>query len=299
VKERLRGPAKGVLALTADQERAIAACYYNEEGEFEPRMRCFDAENGQLISVCPFPLTGGWTVVAAAPDFEDVDEFWTLHSNGYLINWAENFMIVGFDAPIPGNVVPGLTSRSYWDLDIGEDGTVYITALDRAAGQMDATYLYRKAPGALWGRETVTDANGFPLMNKECRVDHDDLSGTTLVLDSDTCTVFRFDGLESVGSVDLPPSCGIGLHGYTDLAACGNYVTVSTYSLGPNGGMLFQVNALTGEVTDELPFGRPEALADKAPLIGGQPGEISVFVSGLDYFPGKYGLVEITLEASN
>ena len=136
-------------------------------------------------------------------------------------------------------------------------------------------------------------------MNKECQGDHDDLSGTTLVLDVDTCTVYRFDGLQPVGSIDLPPACGVGQAGYSDIATYGDFMTVSTYSLGPNGGKLFEINAVTGEVTDESLFGRPEALAIKAPLLNGQPGEISVFVTGLDYSPGKYAMVELTLKASD
>lgn len=300
-KERLMGAVKGVCTLTADQKRVIAECEFNEEGRRDKRMRCFDARTGHLMAVHPWEFIGAWEVVAVAPDFEDTDQFWSLHANGMRHNWTEDFVMLENDRPIPDSACPGLISREYYDMDIGKDGTVYITAGDRIRDDI-ATFLYRKPLGGHWVRETVRNDVGFPLMYKECQVDHDDASGQTLVLDEDNCTVFRFvfdeqfNVLHPVGSVDLPPTCGPGQGGYSDIAAYGNFMTVSTPSRGPNGRKLLEINTLTGDVTDEALFGRPQALAGKGPLLSGQSGEISVFVTGLDYDPGKYAIVELTLK---
>jgi hypothetical protein len=66
--------------------------------------------------------------------------------------------------------------------------------------------------------------------------------------------------------------------------------------LAGGGGRLLQMEVVSGDVTDFLDFGKPVALAIKAPRLPGQVQEVSVFVAGLDYFPGKYGLVELTLK---
>lgn len=297
VKQRLREPDKGVCTLTTDQSCVIASCLYDENGAFTPRLRSFDAVTGQLIAVSPFEVKGTWAVRGVAPDRKDMAEFWTLHANGYRLKWTENFMLVDAELPIPNNLVPGLTGRIYYDIDIAFDGTVLMTVEDFVAGAAQRTYLYRQAPGQLWERGTALDVNGASLMSKECRVSHDNASGLTLVLESDTSQVIRFEGVNAVGMIDLPDASGVGQHGYTDIAAFGRMMTVSTRDLGANGqGKIFEIDAVTGEVMDEMTIGQPMALAIKAPLLHGQPGEVSVFVTGLDYFPGKYGLMEVTLK---
>jgi len=292
VKQRLQEPVKGVCAVTADQGRVIASCLYDENQNLARRARCFDAQTGQLIAVSPFEFNGGWSIRAAAPDFKDTDQFWTLHANGYRIKWTENFMVTGAEAPLAANLFPGVGGRAYYDMDIAANGTVFLTVEDFHTNGLDRTYLYRRVPGSQWERATTNDG----LMYKECRVSHDNLSGKTMVLVSAANEVIRFSGLNEIGRVELQPA----QHGYTDIASFGSHITVSTRDLGPNNyGKLFEVNVLTEQVTDEMVFGKPMALGVKAPLLAGQSDEISVFVTGLDYFPGKYGLVEVTLAQSN
>ena len=291
VKQRLREPIKGVCAVTADQERVIAASLYDEDLNLSRRIRCFDARSGRLIAVSPFELNGLWSLRAASPDFDDTDQFWTLHANGYRLKWTENFMLTAAEAPLAANLFPGVEARAYYDMDIASDGTVFLTVEDMQADGLDRTYLYRKAPGNQWERTTTNDG----LMYKECRVSHDNLSGKTMVLVSGANEVVRFSGLNDIGRVGLQ----FAQHGYTDVAAAGGHITVSTRNLGPNGyGKLFVLDVITEEVTDEMVFGKPMALGMKAPLLSGQAAEVSVFVAGLDYFPGKYGLVELTLKKS-
>jgi hypothetical protein len=295
VKERLRDPWKGVCTLTADQEVAVAGCNYNEQGNYEARLKSFHAGNGQLIAVCPFTLTGSWSVRAVAPDAQDTSEFWTLHANGYRIKWTENFGIVTFGLA-PPSLGQNLTMRMFFDMDIGADGTIYLTIAERNNG-LERTYLYRKTTGGQWTRGTALDGQGFPLMYKECRVDHDDISGKTLILETDTCKVIQFSGTTPGAVIDLPQACAPGQHGYQDIATYGGQMTLATTALGAGGrGRLLQMEVVSGEVTDFLDFGKPVALAIKAPRLPGQVQEVSVFVAGLDYFPGKYGLVELTLK---
>lgn len=289
VKQRLQEPDKGVCAVTADQARVIASCLYDEDQNLSRRIRCFNAKTGQLIAVSPFVLNGAWSLRAVAPDFNDTDQFWTLHANGYRLKWTENFMMTGAEAPLAANLFPGVEGRAYYDMDVAADGTVFLTVQDAHVNGIDRTYLYRRTPGSQWERTTTGDG----LMYKECRVSHDNLSGKTMVLVSAASEVIRFSGLNEIGRVDLQQA----QHGYTDIAAFGSHITVSTTDLGPNNkGKLFVVDVITEEVTDEMVYGKPMALGMKAPLLHGQTDEVSVFVTGLDYFPGKYGLVEVTLE---
>lgn len=292
VKHDLRQPERGVCAVTADQRRVVASGLLDENNNPARRARCFDAETGQLIAVCPYAFNDIWMIKAVAPDFDDDDQFWTLHANGYRFKWTENFTPTAYEAPLAANLFPGVEARAYYDMDIASDGTVFLTVEDDHGDGIDRTYIYRRKPGSQWERATTNDG----LMYKDCRVSHDNLSGKTMVLVAASGDVVRFSGLNEIGRLELQHA----QHGYTDIAAFGSHITVSTRNLGPdNYGMLFEIDVVTEEVTDEMIYGRPMALGLKAPIRAGQSNEISVFVTGLDKFPGKFSLIEVTLVQSD
>lgn len=268
-------PAQGVLAITGDTETLVAVDDAHPAGH---KLVAFETAHGQEIGRYPYNLAGDWEVVAVTADDGNDADVWSLHDNGYQIQWSvPDFSIVDWTAPISG--FSGDAHRLYCDMDRTSKGVVYISTEEDDENGVISAYVYRLDNGQ-WTR--AHDVGPRQPLTKCSQVSYDSAEDEVVVLeDGDILHRLDADDLRHKGTAFLPGPVGF----FSDLAVIGHKALLSGIGTHNGWGQLLIASTVTGDVEDSTVVLRPEAVVLE-PINAN--GELFGWYAGSDTIPVKY-----------
>lgn len=150
--------------ITSAQVSSVPAVATNTDAD----LMFMGTASGQIVQADPSTGTiqntvGLWggassAMVGITPDGQNSARVWSLHADGWAVNWADGPVITDFFAPPPFNGI----DRTFCDIDQAQDGDFYVSTVEDGQAQ-------------LWRRDDATSAWMSSTVNGDAcpRIAHD------------------------------------------------------------------------------------------------------------------------------
>ncbi|MEM9456228.1 MAG: hypothetical protein AAGF11_18750 [Myxococcota bacterium] len=268
--------------ITSAQVSSVAAVATNTDAD----LMFMGTAGGQIAQADPSTgvvhstswLWGGASsaMVAVTPDGQDSARVWSLHADGWVVNWADGPVLTDFFAPPPFAGV----ERTLCDLDHAQDGDFYVSTVEDGQAQ-----LWRRDGGTNVWMSSIISGDACPRIAHDLY--HDELyvlrgDGFTFehrnadslalqsweILDADGGAIADVDvfgnAAVGAGTSSAPNLPGGGQGPAFNMAwsfdpATGNTVSAKIISMAAPAAVHITVNANTGngEMLIGSPVGNP------------------------------------------